>query len=127
MILSGEKLSISAFFPAYNDAGTIASMVVTILLTLRELSDDYEVLVINDGSQDYTPQVLDELAREHGLSPAQMALAYVTGRPFLTANAGMWEFFEPELRRRLNDLADDATLGSKVRSALIELKKTNNR
>jgi aryl-alcohol dehydrogenase-like predicted oxidoreductase len=27
-----------------------------------------------------------ELAREHGLSPAQMALAYVTGRPFLTAN-----------------------------------------
>ena len=27
-----------------------------------------------------------ELAREHGLSPAQMALAYVTSRPFLTAN-----------------------------------------
>lgn len=61
--MSGEKLSISAFFPAYNDAGTIASMVVTILLTLRELTDDYEVLVINDGSQDHTPQVLDELAR----------------------------------------------------------------
>jgi len=61
--LSGKNLSISAFFPAYNDAGTIASMVVTILLTLRELTDDYEVLVINDGSQDHTPQVLDELAR----------------------------------------------------------------
>lgn len=61
--MSGEKLSISAFFPAYNDAGTIASMVVTILLTLRELTDDYEVLVIDDGSQDHTPQVLDELAR----------------------------------------------------------------
>lgn len=58
-----EKLSISAFFPAYNDAGTIASMVVTVLLTLRELTDDYEVLVINDGSKDHTPQVLDELAR----------------------------------------------------------------
>ncbi len=27
-----------------------------------------------------------ELAHEHGLSPAQMALAYVSGRPFLTAN-----------------------------------------
>jgi glycosyltransferase involved in cell wall biosynthesis len=63
MILNGEKLSISAFFPAYNDAGTIASMVVTALLTLRELTDDYEVLVINDGSRDHTPQVLDELAR----------------------------------------------------------------
>jgi glycosyltransferase involved in cell wall biosynthesis len=58
-----KKLSISAFFPAYNDAGTIPSMVLTVLLTLRELCDDYEVIVINDGSQDHTPQMLDELAR----------------------------------------------------------------
>ena len=42
-------------------------------------------------------------------------------RPFLTANAGMWNFFEPELRRRLDDLAGDATMGSKVRATLIEL------
>ncbi len=55
--------SISVFFPAYNDAGTITSMVITSLLTLRELTDDYEVIVINDGSADHTPQVLDELAR----------------------------------------------------------------
>lgn len=58
-----HKLAISAFFPAYNDAGTIPSMVITVLLTLRELCDDYEVIIINDGSQDHTPQVLDELAR----------------------------------------------------------------
>ncbi len=38
-------------------------MVITTLLTLRELTDDYEVIVINDGSKDHTPQVLDELAR----------------------------------------------------------------
>jgi glycosyltransferase involved in cell wall biosynthesis len=55
--------SISAFFPAYNDAGTISSMVITVLLTLRELTDDYEVIVINDGSRDHTAAVLDELAR----------------------------------------------------------------
>ncbi|MCP9272525.1 AraC family transcriptional regulator [Mycolicibacterium arenosum] len=42
-------------------------------------------------------------------------------RPFLTANAGMWDFFEPELRRRLDDLAGDATLGAKVRATLVEL------
>ena len=58
-----NKLSISAFFPAYNDAGTIASMVMAALLTLRELSDDHEVIVVNDGSQDHTPLILDELAR----------------------------------------------------------------
>lgn len=58
-----EQYSISAFFPAYNDAGTISSMVITVLLTLRELTDDYEVVVVNDGSQDHTAAILDELAR----------------------------------------------------------------
>lgn len=58
-----DKLAISAFFPAYNDAGTISSMVITVLLTLRELTDDYEVVVVNDGSKDHTAVVLDELAR----------------------------------------------------------------
>jgi glycosyltransferase involved in cell wall biosynthesis len=55
--------SISIFFPAYNDGGTIASMVVAALITVRDLTDDYEVIVVNDGSADYTPEVLDELAR----------------------------------------------------------------
>ena len=55
--------SISVFFPAYNDGGTIPSMVLTALMTLRELTDDHEVIVVNDGSSDYTAQVLDELAR----------------------------------------------------------------
>lgn len=54
--------SISAFFPAYNDGGTIPSMVLTALMTLRHLTDDYEVIVVNDGSGDYTAEVLDELA-----------------------------------------------------------------
>ena len=58
-----EPMSISAFFPAYNDAGTIPSMVLSVLLTLRELTDDYEVIVINDSSRDHTAVLLDELAR----------------------------------------------------------------
>ncbi len=57
-----KKPSISVFFPAYNDSGTIASLVLAALTTCRKLTDDYEVIVINDGSQDYTAEVLDELA-----------------------------------------------------------------
>src|SRR6476660_356492 len=56
-----DKLSISVFFPAYNDAGTISSMVVLADRTLRRLTDDYEVIVVNDGSADHTAQVLSEL------------------------------------------------------------------
>jgi len=56
-----KRISISAFFPAYNDAGTIASMVVLTDRTLRWLTDDYEIIVVNDGSRDHTAVVLSEL------------------------------------------------------------------
>ena len=56
-----RNLSISVFFPAFNDAGTIASLVMDALAVLPALTDDYEVLVVNDGSTDATPAVLEEL------------------------------------------------------------------
>jgi len=52
---------ISVFFPAYNDAGTIASMIVLADRTLRRLTEDYEIIVVNDGSRDHTAQVLSEM------------------------------------------------------------------
>ena len=54
---------LSVFFPAYNDAGPIASLVITSVKVAATLTDDYEVIVINDGSQDDTAKILDELAR----------------------------------------------------------------
>ncbi|MGH7800731.1 MAG: glycosyltransferase family 2 protein [Thermodesulfobacteriota bacterium] len=53
--------SISAFFPAYNDGGTIGSVVILALRVLDSLTDDFEVVVVNDGSSDYTAEVLGEL------------------------------------------------------------------
>ena len=57
--------SISVFFPAYNDAGTIPSMVIAADMTVRSLTDNYEIIVVNDGSSDYTPDVLEELKRSY--------------------------------------------------------------
>ncbi len=58
-----KTASISVFFPAFNDEGTIAAMVTHTLALLPALTDDYEVIVVNDGSQDATTTVLNELAR----------------------------------------------------------------
>jgi glycosyltransferase involved in cell wall biosynthesis len=54
---------LSVFFPAYNDAGTIASLVITAIKVASTLTDDFEVIVINDCSQDDTAKILDELTR----------------------------------------------------------------
>ena len=56
--------SISIFFPAFNDEQTIGELVRNALAILPDYSDDYEVLVINDGSVDGTAQVLEDLSRE---------------------------------------------------------------
>jgi AraC-like DNA-binding protein len=42
-------------------------------------------------------------------------------RPFLTANEAMWNVFEPDLRRRLSELEDTATMGERVAALLLEL------
>jgi glycosyltransferase involved in cell wall biosynthesis len=57
------KPSISVFFPCYNDAGTIGVMVMRALQTLRQVSDDYEVFVFDDGSTDDSREILAELKR----------------------------------------------------------------
>jgi AraC-like DNA-binding protein len=53
-------------------------------------------------------------------SPTVVFTAEDTQRPFLTANHGMWSFFEPALRQRLADLDRQASTVERVRSALLE-------
>ncbi len=54
---------LSVFFPACNDAATIASLVIAAVQTASRLTPDFEVLIVNDGSTDATASVADELAR----------------------------------------------------------------
>ena len=56
--------SVTVFFPAFNDAQSIGSLVTSALAVLPTLVRDYEVIVVNDGSTDATAAVLAEMARQ---------------------------------------------------------------
>ncbi|MSO45190.1 MAG: glycosyltransferase family 2 protein [Acidobacteria bacterium] len=57
--------SLSMFFPAYNDEGTIASLVIRAVQVASRLTPDFEVIVVNDGSSDATAEIADELSRTY--------------------------------------------------------------
>lgn len=57
--------SISAVFPAYNDGGTIASMVAAASIALKQVVEDCEIVVVNDGSSDHTAVLLDEISSRY--------------------------------------------------------------
>lgn len=60
-ITGRERVALSIVFPAYNDAGTIPSMVIGARIAARKLADEFEIVVVNDGSADHTADVLEEL------------------------------------------------------------------
>jgi len=62
-VSSARPDSLSIFFPAYNDWGTIASMVALAHLVARGLTPDFEVIVVNDASPDHVDLILEELGR----------------------------------------------------------------
>lgn len=57
---------LSVFFPAYNDAPSLPGLIHKTFAVLREHVEDFEVIVVNDGSQDNTGEVLQGLQAEFG-------------------------------------------------------------
>lgn len=54
-----KPFSLSIFFPVYNDWGTIGTMAALAVMTAEQITDDYEVILVNDGSQPQTREILD--------------------------------------------------------------------
>lgn len=64
--------SISACAPAFNEAGNIGRVVRALDETLRGVGVDYEIVIVDDGSRDATPEILG------GLSDAIASLRLIT-------------------------------------------------
>jgi glycosyltransferase involved in cell wall biosynthesis len=66
--------SISAVLPAYNEEAIVERTVIDVAIVLRELTDEYEIVVVDDGSVDETREVLMALAERYPELPLRVVL-----------------------------------------------------
>ncbi len=57
--------SVSVFFPCYNEEANVERTTLSALQVCERLFNDYEVIIVNDGSSDMTGDIADRLARDH--------------------------------------------------------------
>ena len=58
----GNTPSISIFFPAWNEEDYVERTVSRAVDVLSRLTDDFEIIVVNDASTDRTQEICEELA-----------------------------------------------------------------
>jgi glycosyltransferase involved in cell wall biosynthesis len=56
---------LSVFIPVHNEEGNVRAVSEAILRVLPQVAERFELLVVDDGSTDATPQLADALAEEH--------------------------------------------------------------
>lgn len=57
--------ALSYFFPAHNEAANLRGLVEEALAALPALADEFEIVIVDDGSKDATAAIADGLAAAH--------------------------------------------------------------
>jgi putative flippase GtrA len=75
-----QKLtSLSIFFPAYNEEENIKHSVEAALVMAPQVAEKYEIIVVNDASQDRTAEVVSDLA---AIDPAVRLVSHDTNQGY---------------------------------------------
>ena len=124
--------ALSYFFPAHNEAANLEGLVEEALATLPALADEFEIVIVDDGSKDATPALADALAAAH---PQVRAIHHPTNRGYgaalrtgfaaarfdhLAFTDGDRQFKVADLRRlidRLQASTADAVVGFRLQRA----------
>lgn len=56
--------SLTVFFPVYNDEKTVERVAMKAISVCEQLTEDYEIIIVNDGSPDSSGLIADNLAAQ---------------------------------------------------------------
>lgn len=88
-----DKISISVFFPCYNEEKNIGMLLEKSLLFLPEIAYDYEIIVIDDGSSDATLKIAQNISQKN---PKVKVIRHETNRGYGAALRTGFENSEKE-------------------------------
>jgi glycosyltransferase involved in cell wall biosynthesis len=75
LLLEDRNLNISVVIPFYNEEENVKRVVTGLVNSLERASIDYELVLVNNGSIDNSPQILEDLAKE---KPDRMKVVHVS-------------------------------------------------
>jgi glycosyltransferase involved in cell wall biosynthesis len=64
-VSSASSPSLSVFFPVFSDEATVQLVAEKALRVAESLTDEYEVVIVDDGSPDRAGEIADKLAVDH--------------------------------------------------------------
>ncbi len=134
-----NRPTITAFFPAYNEQDNIARVIDRTSAVLWQISQDYEIIIVDDGSTDRTPEIV---ARMSEYNPKIRLVRHETNRGYGAALASgfaaakmEWIFFTDsdgqfdvaEIEKFLPFMpAYDLVIGYRIKRADNTLRKFNS-
>ncbi len=102
---------LSYFFPAHDEEANVRGLVEEAIASLPDIAAEYEVIVVDDGSRDRTPEIADELAAAHpGLvravhHPVNLGYGAALRSGFAAARHDLIAFTDGDRQFRVADLA----------------------
>jgi len=60
-----DEKGLSIFCPAYNEEENIEICITNMMNFLKNLTENFEIIIVDDGSTDKTPQIADELSKRY--------------------------------------------------------------
>jgi glycosyltransferase involved in cell wall biosynthesis len=125
---------LSYFFPAHDEEANLEALVEEALEALPELAERFEIIAVDDGSQDATPAIADRLAAAHPdlvrsvHHPTNLGYGAALRSGFRAARFDLVCFTDGDRQFRVGDLArltariqaadaPDAVVGYRIRRA----------